>query len=336
MKFSHYKDFFGEQFSLKATKVEKKAIEDESIIQEGNLINKNNAEECYPIINGIPRILKRPEQNYSENFGLQWNKFKSTQYDSVTGLSISNDRFWENSRWSESELYGKVILEVGSGAGRFTEVLAATGATIVSFDLSSAVEANFSKNGNKENVLIFQGDIYQIPFPDGFFDYILCYGVLQHTPNPESAYNAIFKKLKSGGKISIDYYRKLNGLSPWSTPKYFWRPLTKKMKPQLLLKIIKIYMPLWLPIDTAIRSIPKVGDKILSIIPIPCWNYLGYGLTYSQRLQWAILDTFDALAPAYDFPKTKNEIEEMVESQENASVEIFYGGTGIVCNIKKR
>lgn len=334
MKLSQYYKFFSEDFFLETNKLDES--ENESTIIEGSLIRKDNHLECYPIHNGIARFLKDPKQNYSENFGIQWNNFKSTQYDSVTGLLISHDRLWVNSRWTKSELEGKVILEVGSGAGRFTEVLAATGATIVSFDLSSAVEANYSKNGKNSNVLIFQGDIYQIPFKDNYFDYILCYGVLQHTPDPIRAYKSVFKKLKPGGKISVDYYRKLNNLSPWTTPKYFWRPLTKKMNPLILLKVIRAYMPFWLPVDTVIRSIPRIGEKILSIIPIPCWNYLGYGLTYSQRLQWAILDTFDALAPMYDFPKTKEEIVEMVSSNENASIEVFYGGTGIVCNIKRK
>ena len=41
------------------------------------------------------------------------------------------------------------ILEVGSGAGRFTEVLVTTGATVISCDLSSAVDANYRNNGTQ-------------------------------------------------------------------------------------------------------------------------------------------------------------------------------------------
>jgi SAM-dependent methyltransferase len=103
-----------------------------------------------------------------------------------------------------------VILEAGCGAGRFTEVLISTGATVISFDLSNAVEANYENNNDKGDLLIFQGDIYNIPFPDNYFDYVFCYGVLQHTPDPDESYRQIFSKLKPGGKISIDYYLKFS------------------------------------------------------------------------------------------------------------------------------
>jgi SAM-dependent methyltransferase len=337
MKIAHYLDFLSDRYHLQnpdGTVLQEHSPEKE--VTDGLLVDINNPAVKFRISGGIPRFLRSVDQNYSENFGYQWNQFKFTQFDSASGLSISSDRFWQNSKWSPEELKGKKILEVGSGAGRFTEILAKTGAMIFSFDLSNAVEANYANNGSNPDLFLFQGDIFDIPFPDNYFDFVLCYGVLQHTPDPDKAYQAIYSKLKPGGKISIDYYRKFDHVTPWSTPKYFWRPITRKMPPKTLLKIIRFYMPLWLPVDTLLRKIPKVGEKIVSIIPIPCWNYLHSGFTYKQRLQWAILDTFDALAPTYDLPKTKEEVEAMVQSPHNAAVELFYGGTGIVANVLKR
>ena len=165
---------------------------------------------------------------------------------------------------------------------------------------------------------------------------MFCYGVLQHTPDPDQSYRQIFKKLKPGGKISIDYYLKFSSATSWSTPKYFWRPVVKKMAPQKLLRIIKIYIPIWLPIDTLIRKIPRFGDRILAFMRIPCWNYLDMGFNYSQRKQWAILDTFDALAPAYDYPKTLDEVSKMVENDQNDKTEVFYGSNGVVANVTKK
>ena len=328
MKLEHFKRFLEDRFILK---IDEQVGND---IQSGTLSDKGN-NKVYPIIKGIPRFLENL-QNYSENFGLQWNKFRTTQNDSETRLNITEKRFWENTKWKPEELKGKVVLEAGSGAGRFTEVLAKTGATVITFDLSNAVEANYLNNKDKGNIFFFQGSIYDIPFPDNYFDYVFCYGVLQHTPDPDKSYRMIFDKLKPGGKISIDYYLKFSHPTPWSTPKYFWRPITKKMSPKTLLRIIKIYMPIWLPIDTLIRRIPRVGNRILAFMRIPCWNYLDQGFTYSQRLQWAILDTFDALAPAYDFPKTKDEVVQMVTSPNNQEADVFYGGNGVVANIVKK
>jgi SAM-dependent methyltransferase len=335
MKLSHYKRFFEGRYSLDIIdSVQSTINEDDKIIKQGKLIDNNTGKE-YKIVNSIPRFLDS-DTNYSDNFGLQWNKFKKTQFDSYTGIPLSGKRFWDNTKWVKDELKGKVILEAGCGAGRFSEVLMSTGATIISFDLSNAVEANYENNNGKGDLLIFQGDIYNIPFPGNYFDYVFCYGVLQHTPDPDRSYKAIFSKLKHGGKISIDYYLKFSSSTPWSTPKFFWRPLTKKMSPQKLLNIIRFYIPIWLPVDTLIRKIPRFGDKILAFMRIPCWNYIDMGLSYSQRKQWAILDTFDALAPAYDYPKTLDEVNKMVDDQQNEKKEVFYGGNGVVANVTKK
>ena len=328
MLLNHYNKFLEIVYALN--------IEDstESNVLTGKLINKHNNNEIIPIINGIPRFVN--SKNYSDNFGYQWNYFKSTQLDSKSGVKLTSNRFWDNTKWLKSELKGKMILEVGSGAGRFTEILLESEATVVSFDYSNAVDANNANNGNKENLFLFQGDLFNIPFPDEYFDYVFCYGVLQHTPDPVAAYKSIFSKLKKGGKISIDYYLKFDKPNPWSTPKYFWRPITTKFSPKTLLFLIKMYMPIYLPFDTFIRKRRKYGSKILALIPIPCWNYINEGLTDKQRLEWAIMDTFDALGAAYDFPKTLPEVQQMIEDDNNSTVEIFYGSNGVVANVVKK
>jgi hypothetical protein len=108
------------------------------------------------------------------------------------------------------------------------------------------------------------------------------------------------------------------------------------MRPETLLRIVKFYIPLYLPLDTRIRMIPRIGSLLVALIPIPCWNYLGIGLTREQRRDWAILDTFDALGAAYDQPKTLQEVREMVASPENAETEVCHGGNGVVANVSRR
>jgi len=85
----------------------------------------------YPVIDGIPRFVFA--ETYADSFGYQWSIHRKTQLDSYTGLPISRNRLFTVSGWSE-HLEGERILEAGSGAGRFTEVLLQTGADVFSFD----------------------------------------------------------------------------------------------------------------------------------------------------------------------------------------------------------
>jgi SAM-dependent methyltransferase len=248
---------------------------------------------------------------------------------------LSANRFWTCTRWQPGDLNGKVVLEAGSGAGRFTEILLAAGANVVSFDYSSAVDANFANNQN-DRLFLFQGDLYNIPLQKTQFDYVFCYGVLQHTPDAPKAFRVLLDFLKPGGKFSMDHYQKIRKPSPWSTPKYFWRPITRRMNPQTLLKIVQFYIPIWLPLDTAIKRIPRFGRKIAALVPIPCWNYLDQGLSDAERKEWAIMDTFDALAPAYDTPRTREEIAAWGKLPTLEDVNVFIGGNGVVINGKKR
>lgn len=80
---------------------------------------------------------------------------------------------------------------------------------------------------------------------------------------------------------------------------------------------------------------PLLGPALLSIIPIPCWNYIGSGLSYAQRKEWAILDTFDALSPVYDKPLTLKQVASLTKSEMNASLEVFHGGNGIIPNTRR-
>jgi SAM-dependent methyltransferase len=212
MRRDHFDLYFSDRYSLKVDEIDDATGE----IMEGGLLPTSAALREVAIRKGVPRFVSRP--NYADNFGLQWNAFGSTQLDSVSKLPITADRLWANTKWSAEEMKGKSVLEVGSGAGRFTEVLLQSGARVVSLDYSSAVDANYRNNVGKGDLLVFQGDVYDLPLKSGLFDFVLCYGVLQHTPDSTKAYKCIFEKLKSGGRISVDHYRRRFALLPVQRP----------------------------------------------------------------------------------------------------------------------
>src|SRR6185437_5437731 len=166
-------------------------------ITEGHL-RCNSCGGEYPVIAGVPRFV--PRENYASGFGLEWTKHARTQYDSYSGIPASERRFFGQTGWPK-DLKGEVILEVGSGSGRFTEQAARTGATVVSLDYSYAVDANYASNGARSNVLIVQADVFAMPFRPQSFDRVFCFGMLQHTPDPRRAFEALPSMLKAGGAL---------------------------------------------------------------------------------------------------------------------------------------
>ena len=266
------------------------------------LIKKNNV-----------YIDKRLE-DYSLNFGIQWSEFPVTQFDSHTGLSLSKKRLINSSKWKLDELKNKLIIELGSGAGRFTEILNSTGGYIISVEMSDAIFVN-SLNNKSENTIFIKSSINNLNFLNNLFDYVICYGVAQHTPDLFNTYKSCYCFGKKGSKISIDHYKKYS----YPNTKSLWRPLTKRINPRILLKIIKFYIPYYFQIDTIIKKkFPYFLSKIINIIlPIPCVNYTGVKDIPQKKkilIEWAIMDTFDALGAKYDFPLSKKEMNDIAKN----------------------
>src|SRR4051812_4456113 len=97
---------------------------DAALLRDGDIAEgRLNCTVCfarYPIVDSVPRFV--PQDNYADNFGFQWNRFRKTQLDSHSGKTISADRFVRSTGWTRADLQGKTVLDVGCGAGRFTEV----------------------------------------------------------------------------------------------------------------------------------------------------------------------------------------------------------------------
>lgn len=284
----------------------------------------------FPIKNFIPRFVS--ENNYSNNFGLQWNIHYKTQYDSYINKPITRNRFFETTHWN-SDLTGEIILEAGCGAGRFTEQVLQTGATLISFDYSSAVDANYKNNGIHDKLFIVQADIRCPPFCFGSFDKIFCFGVLQHTPNPEQSFNSLPRFLKKTGHLAIDVYKKnrfgkLLSFTPAPPSKYLFRPLTKRMPAQLLYKMIRVYINMMWPICKIIRKIPKVGRQLNWLLLVA--DHSDLELSDETAREWAYLNTFDMLSPSYDIPQRLSTVRQWFVNASFKKFEVEYGYNGIV------
>jgi len=253
---------------------------------------------AYPVVHGIPRFV--PADNYAANFGFQWNRFSRTQLDSHTGRPISRDRFLRETGWTAERLAGRRVLDVGCGAGRFAEVALSLGATVFAVDYSNAVEA-CRANLPDERLHVAQADVYALPFAPESFDFVYSLGVIQHTPDVARTVRSLVAALKPGGEIVVDVYRK--HWKGFLHPRIWLRPFSTRMNAGRLFTLVERAAPTLLRVSNAIGAVPVVGSPLRRFVPVA--NYAGQlPLSPAQLEEWAILDTYDWLAPQYDQPQT--------------------------------
>lgn len=289
-------------------------------VNSGELITSDR-KEIYEIKDYIPRFV--PLNNYSNNFGFQWNKYCRTQLDSYAGITLSLDRIKEVTGKGIDSMNGKRILEAGSGAGRFTEILLKTSDELYSFDYSSAVDANLKNNG--VNVNLFQASIYEIPLKKHSFDIVFCLGVIQHTPFPEKTFYCLSDQVKSGGKLYVDIYEK----RPYTklTWKYILRPLFRLFSQNIQYALVRAMVFIFLPFSTLMGKI--FGNIGFKLFPIANFNFIPFK-SYKDRYIWSVLDTFDWFGPTYDLPQTKRDLENWFSIAGFKDFEVFRGSNGII------
>lgn len=291
--------------------------------QNGKLVSPSG--ESFPVIKGIPRFV--PIDNYASAFGLQWNTFSKTQLDSHSELNITNERLERCLGFQLNELKGKTVLEVGCGAGRFTELLVKSGALVHSIDLSNAVEANKLNIGDQPNYRIAQAGAYEIPFPDNAFDIVLCLGVIQHTPSSEKTIESLWNKVRPGGMLAIDHYRWR--LAYYGNMRWIYRELFRKMKPEKSQRVINKLVDIFFPMHWATKD-----NKLLYWLLIRFTPLFEYVREYPQlnkevHKEWSRMDTYDGLTDYYKHLRTSAQIKRELEKLGGKNIWINEGGNGV-------
>lgn len=281
-----------------------------------------------PVVQGIPRFVD--SANYAAAFGLQWKAFRKTQLDSYTGVTISKDRLTRCLGGSLEVIRGKSVLEVGCGAGRFTEVMLAAGARVFACDLSQAVEANYENCHHWPDYFVCQADARRLPVEPHSFDFVVCLGVIQHTPSPEETISALARYVRAGGTLVIDHY------APGYPSNFLQRNLRRvlirlpaRIAKRAALSLARALLPLHRLTWKNRRGFWRLRAPLLKHSPLIDYHDM-YGQLGDRLLaEWSVLDTHDTLTDYYKHLRTTKEIEECLRSCDLIDIEVSSGGNGV-------
>ncbi len=250
----------------------------------------------FPIINGIPRFVPlSPDENYARNFGYQWNKWATLQFDSANSngpMRGYSEMMWEKITAQTDELKtpdqkSQVVLDIGCGSGRFIEIARNKGAKVVGIDFSLAVEAARENFAQDPDVCICQADALALPFLSGSFDGAYSIGVLHHTPNPELGVQEANRVVRPGGWFGLCVYGK-GGYYDFPSVQ-IWRKLFS-----LLWPIFGHYPALIYSYFTVYAFRPLTKARPLSKLVRGIFPFVNLA-----DIRWSLLDTFDSVTPTY-------------------------------------
>jgi hypothetical protein len=148
--------------------------------------------------------------------------------------------------------------------------------------------------------------------------------VLQHTPDPERAFLSLASKVRPGGELVIDVYAKaIPSLLRW---KYLLRPITSRMDKERLYRGVERAVDVMLPLAVWLgRKWGRAGARLLPIV-----EYSSLGLGDALNREWAILDTFDMYAPAFDRPQSLSTVRDWFARVGFEQIAVRRGPNGVI------
>jgi SAM-dependent methyltransferase/uncharacterized protein YbaR (Trm112 family) len=239
----------------------------------------------YPIVRGIPRFVS--SDSYVGSFSYEWNRWSRVQLDTANGTRESEETFRQKTGFGPRDLAGRLVLDVGCGAGRFLDVASRWGARVVGVDLSFAVEAARANLANRPGADVVQADVFNLPFRPGSFDVIFSIGVLHHTRDTRAAFLELPPLLREGGDVAVWLYHYTDRL--YCLASDVWRTLLRPLPNRAL------YAWCWL----LVTSLSELYRRpLLARRP---WSHLRRVLPINTHpaFDWRVLDTFDWYSPRY-------------------------------------
>ncbi len=147
------------------------------------------------------------DQKTAQLFGDLWHRYDDQLFEE--SVQLFYDRFRANG-FDLDEFRGLRCIDVGCGGGRLSIAIARLGAAeVVGCDISEdGLRDARRRAAGLTNVRFERASALDLPFADESFDFVLCNGVLHHTPDPVRGFGEITRILKHGGRAFVLLYGK--------------------------------------------------------------------------------------------------------------------------------
>jgi len=145
-------------------------------------------------------------------YGDLWGRLGAAEYEEAI---TENERFYTI---PDTDVRGKVCVDVGCGSGFFVTRLFRTGAAEVhALDISRDCQQTTRKWNAPfaDHLHVHDAGFPTLPLPDALADFAHSNGVLHHTENPEAGFRDLVRVTKPGGLTVIGMYG-AGGLFPFT------------------------------------------------------------------------------------------------------------------------
>jgi len=150
-----------------------------------------------PEVKNQPPVCDYEGSDYQERF---WGKGERQYEDQVEAIAIR--RLLPKS--------GKLLLEVGAGAGRNTPRYRGYERIVLMDYSSTQLELAQQHLGTSDRYVYVVADVYSLPFVNGLFDAATMIRVIHHMADAPKALAQVRQVLKPGGRFILEYANKLN------------------------------------------------------------------------------------------------------------------------------
>jgi SAM-dependent methyltransferase len=167
----------------------------------------------YPTRKGLGGVLES-SQPRRRSFG-DYKRFIQHHYDGLPGALTAVTGFVTGHEALAGRLIRpgafdvagcKRILDAACGNGRYSRFLlkhADADAVLTSFDLSPRMLRRARARLKSDRVTHAVADLTRLPYPDAYFDAVVCGWVIEHLPDPSPGLRELARVLQPGGKLLL-------------------------------------------------------------------------------------------------------------------------------------